>query len=70
MLDVSRGYIMTQTAIEAKSLASLITLAANPPLRPQNGVRLDPLVLYIARVPGSRGTLDLKLSRFMVLRDD
>ncbi|KIW05603.1 uncharacterized protein PV09_03474 [Verruconis gallopava] len=41
------------TAIEAKSLSTLTTLAANPPLRPQR-VDLEPLVLYIARVPGSK----------------
>lgn len=45
-------------AIEAKSLSSLTALAANPPAYPRNPthVKHDPLVLYIARVPGSKGT--------------
>ncbi|KAF2878102.1 hypothetical protein BDV95DRAFT_556700 [Massariosphaeria phaeospora] len=47
---------MSSQAIEARSLSSLTTLASNPPAYPRNPthVRHDPLVLYIARVPGSR----------------
>ncbi|KAF2268445.1 hypothetical protein CC78DRAFT_529893 [Lojkania enalia] len=43
-------------AVEARSLSSLTTLASNPPSYPRNPthVKHDPLVLYIARVPGSR----------------
>jgi hypothetical protein len=48
---------MSSTAIEAKSLSSLTALASNPPAYPRNPthVRHEPLVLYIARVPGSKG---------------
>ena len=44
-------------AVEARSLSSLTTLAANPPLYPRNPTQevQQPLVLYIARVPGSKG---------------
>ena len=43
--------------VEADSLSTLISLASNPPLDPNVPVaRHEPLVLYIARVPGSRGT--------------
>jgi hypothetical protein len=44
-------------AVEARSLASLTTLAANPPPDPRvsGQAHLEPLTLYIARVPGSRG---------------
>jgi hypothetical protein len=47
---------MTAT-VEAKSMASLTALAADPPLDPRNTDRekYESLVLYIARVPGSRG---------------
>ncbi|MCJ1399305.1 hypothetical protein MMC11_002507 [Xylographa trunciseda] len=42
--------------IEAKSLTSITLLAANPPQYPRNPTQeiQKPLVLYIARVPGSR----------------
>ncbi|KAH7018136.1 uncharacterized protein B0I36DRAFT_368179 [Microdochium trichocladiopsis] len=42
--------------VEARSLASLNLLAANPPQYPSAPVsqRQDPVVLYISRVPGSR----------------
>ncbi len=45
--------------VEARSLASLITLASNPPQYPRNPTEeaQEPLVLYIARVPGSKGKL-------------
>ena len=43
--------------IEAGSLSSLTTLAANPPQYPRNPTEQErsPLILYIARVPGSKG---------------
>lgn len=43
--------------VEARSLSSLNFLAANPPQYPVNpaGDRHEPLVLYLSRVPGSRG---------------
>ncbi|ODH51402.1 hypothetical protein GX48_02458 [Paracoccidioides brasiliensis] len=42
--------------VEAKSHLPLMTLAANPPRYPRNPSKalLEPLVLYIVRVPGSR----------------
>ena len=44
-------------AVEARSLAALTSLAADPPLslRDSSYPIQEPLVLYIARVPGSRG---------------
>ncbi|KAF2203039.1 hypothetical protein GQ43DRAFT_470326 [Delitschia confertaspora ATCC 74209] len=47
---------MTAPAVEARSLSSLTALASNPPSYPRNPthVKHEPLVLYIARVPGSR----------------
>ncbi|PHH89571.1 hypothetical protein CDD83_5762 [Cordyceps sp. RAO-2017] len=49
--------------MEARSLAPLNTLAANPPQYPErpNEERHEPLVLYISRVPGTR---DIILSPF------
>ena len=45
-------------AVAAGSLSTVINLADNPPLDPRDnavvGVQ-QPLVLYIARVPGSKG---------------
>src|SRR5215472_4892448 len=42
--------------VEADSLSAITSLASNPPLDPNLPVtRHEPLVLYIARVPGSRG---------------
>src|SRR3954453_14775856 len=48
---------MPAPPIEARSLSSLTNLLANPPQYPRNPTHqvLDPLVLYIVRVPGSRG---------------
>src|SRR5947209_7716040 len=48
---------MTAPPIEARSLSSLTNLFANPPQYPRNPTHslLEPLVLYIVRVPGSRG---------------
>lgn len=45
--------------MEAKSLASLNTLASNPPQYPERPFdeKQEPLVLYISRVPGTRGAL-------------
>jgi len=58
-------------AVEARSLSSLTTLAANPPLYPRNPTQeiQQPLVLYIARVPGSKGdrTLPIGLPSFKKL---
>ena len=43
--------------IQAKSLSAVVNLADNPPLTPQVSLETsDPLTLYIARVPGSRGS--------------
>lgn len=44
--------------VEARSLSSITTIAANPPAYPRNPTakKLDPLVLYIVKVPGSKGT--------------
>ncbi|RYP58172.1 hypothetical protein DL771_011326 [Monosporascus sp. 5C6A] len=49
--------------VEARSLAELNYLAANPPQYPTNPAekRQDPLTLYISRVPGTR---DIILSTF------
>jgi len=46
-----------QGPVEARSLSSITALAANPPAYPRNPTQtpLEPLVLYIVRVPGSRG---------------
>lgn len=43
--------------VEAQSLSTLINLAANPPQYPRNVTHepLQPLTLYIVRVPGSQG---------------
>ncbi|RLL96713.1 hypothetical protein CFD26_106720 [Aspergillus turcosus] len=42
--------------VEARSLSSITTIASNPPAYPRNPAqkKLDPLVLYIVRVPGSK----------------
>ena len=55
--------------VEARSLSSLTQLFANPPQYPRNPTHqpLEPLVLYIVRVPGSRGEFALK--PFKKLRD-
>ncbi|CAD0094850.1 unnamed protein product [Aureobasidium mustum] len=44
------------SAIEARSLAVLTTIASDPPLYPRNPTQLPhaPLTLYIVRVPGSK----------------
>lgn len=43
--------------LEASSLSSITQLAGNPPRYPRNPTekKRESLVLYIARVPGSRG---------------
>jgi hypothetical protein len=41
--------------MEAQSLAALNLQAANPPQYPENPSETIPLVLYISRVPGTRG---------------
>ncbi|EAW10795.1 uncharacterized protein ACLA_052680 [Aspergillus clavatus NRRL 1] len=42
--------------VEARSLSSITAIASNPPAYPRNPTqkKLDPLVLYIVRVPGSK----------------
>ncbi|KAL3446620.1 hypothetical protein BJX65DRAFT_111973 [Aspergillus insuetus] len=42
--------------VEARSLSSITTIASNPPAYPRNPTqkKLEPLVLYIVRVPGSK----------------
>ncbi|KAJ5570521.1 uncharacterized protein N7459_009951 [Penicillium hispanicum] len=49
----------TQGPVEARSLSSITTIASNPPAYPRNPTheKLDPLVLYIVRVPGSQAVL-------------
>jgi len=45
--------------VEADSFSSLTLLASNPPIDANAPIgRLAPLVLYIARVPGSRGAIE------------
>ncbi|KAL1852686.1 hypothetical protein Plec18170_005821 [Paecilomyces lecythidis] len=48
--------VQFQGPVEARSLAAITALAANPPAYPRNPTQepLEPLVLYIVRVPGSR----------------
>lgn len=43
--------------VEARSLAAINALAANPPQYPVNPAeeKQEPLTLYISRVPGTRG---------------
>jgi hypothetical protein len=47
------------SVVEARSLASLTTLASDPPIYPRNPTQAPhpALTLYIVRVPGSRGNL-------------
>ena len=47
--------------VEARSLAELNYLASNPPQYPTNPTekKQDPLVLYISRVPGTRGKITI-----------
>ncbi|EFQ97444.1 hypothetical protein MGYG_00485 [Nannizzia gypsea CBS 118893] len=47
---------MDGAPVEARSLASIVSLASNPPAYPRNPTQkpLEPLVLYIVRVPGSK----------------
>lgn len=57
---------MTQGPVEARSLSSITAVASNPPSYPRNPAqkKLDPLELYIVRVPGSKGEekIPLRLS--------
>jgi len=52
---------MSDHRVEARSLASLNYLAANPPQYPVNPTESlqEPLTLYISRVPGTRGRCDI-----------
>ncbi|KAL2811132.1 hypothetical protein BJX63DRAFT_292943 [Aspergillus granulosus] len=45
-----------QGPVEARSLSSITSIASNPPAYPRNPTqkKLEPLVLYIVRVPGSK----------------
>jgi hypothetical protein len=45
------------SSVQAASLSTITELAGNPPKYPRNPTeqKREPLVLYIARVPGSRG---------------
>ncbi|KAL2853838.1 hypothetical protein BJY01DRAFT_206513 [Aspergillus pseudoustus] len=45
-----------QGPVEARSLSSITSIASNPPAYPRNPTqkKLDPLILYIVRVPGSK----------------
>jgi len=54
--------------IEANSLSSITQLAGNPPRYPRNPTeqKRSSLVLYIARVPGSRGKWNFAISRFLL----
>ncbi|KAL4938141.1 hypothetical protein BDV06DRAFT_201609 [Aspergillus oleicola] len=47
---------LNQGPVEARSLSSITSIASNPPNYPRNPAqkKLDPLSLYIVRVPGSR----------------
>ncbi|EGE00796.1 hypothetical protein TESG_08089 [Trichophyton tonsurans CBS 112818] len=47
---------MDGAPVEARSLGSIVSLASNPPAYPRNPTQkpLEPLVLYIVRVPGSK----------------
>ena len=47
--------------VEARSLAELNYLASHPPQYPTNPTekKQDPLILYISRVPGTRGKITL-----------
>lgn len=53
---------------EALSLADLNILAANPPPYPEkpHEENQEPLVLYISRVPGTRGNLQCTRTRSRV----
>ncbi|KAL4972832.1 hypothetical protein BDW66DRAFT_115316 [Aspergillus desertorum] len=48
--------LLNQGPVEAHSLSSITAIASNPPNYPRNPAqkKLDPLVLYIVRVPGSK----------------
>lgn len=52
--DVPRG------PVEARSLSAITGIASNPPAYPRNPTqkKLEPLALYIVRVPGSKGRLE------------
>jgi len=52
---------MAQGPVEARSLSSITGIASNPPAYPRNPTqkKLDPLELYIVRVPGSKGRLSV-----------
>ena len=49
--------------VEANSLSDIIQIASNPPKYPRNPTekQRNPLTLYVARVPGSKGTSTVRL---------
>lgn len=58
---------MAQGPVEARSLSSITGIASNPPSYPRNPTqkKLDPLELYIVRVPGSKGRLSVANAKHM-----
>ncbi|KAE8379650.1 hypothetical protein BDV26DRAFT_158347 [Aspergillus bertholletiae] len=52
----SPNHSLPHGPVEARSLSSITAVASNPPAYPRNPTqkKLDPLVLYIVRVPGSK----------------
>jgi hypothetical protein len=58
-----------QGPVEARSLSSITTIASNPPAYPRNPTheKLDPLQLYIVRVPGSQGRCLYTIIDFAIL---
>lgn len=58
-------------AVEAKSPSKVLALAENPPMILESGSTQEvpeKLVLYIARVPGSRGQFPLYVLKLFVPR--
>ncbi|KAG8529298.1 uncharacterized protein KY384_005934 [Bacidia gigantensis] len=58
--------------VEARSLANLVELADNPPIHYQENVDAynQPLVLYVARVPGSKGMITIVLTQPSVTKNN
>ncbi|GAB1200916.1 hypothetical protein APSETT444_010297 [Aspergillus pseudonomiae] len=55
----SPNHSLPQGPVEARSLSSITAVASNPPAYPRNPTqkKLDPLILYIVRVPGSKASV-------------
>lgn len=49
--------VLSQGPVEARSLSAVTAIASNPPAYPRNPTheKLDQLILYVVRVPGSQG---------------